>query len=166
MATSWAILEAMLGYVGASWRQDGLSWAILALCCAILATRCDLRAPRRAKMAPKSAKRSQLERKRQKTINPPASGGARSGAVGYASRSFLFIKFNKNNNITARGNTEDPNVIRDGVFSGCRPSCERPSLWGALPVIRQPPIRENPEPSPSWTSPYFSSSVPTQRPSH
>ena len=41
----WSHLAAMLGYVGASWRQDGLSWAILALCCAILATRCDLRAP-------------------------------------------------------------------------------------------------------------------------
>ena len=38
-------LEAMLGYVGASWRLDGLCWSNLALCCAILATRCDLRAP-------------------------------------------------------------------------------------------------------------------------
>ena len=114
-------------------------------------------------MAPKSAKRSQHERKRRPNINPPASDQREYCAVGYASRSFLFIKFNKNNNITARGNTEDPNVIRDEVFFKLplRPvnvhrSGERfPSSASLRPsAIRSPPP---PDPLPLLTkkqSPY------------
>ena len=55
----WSHLEAMLGYVGASWRQDGLSWAILTPCCAILTARRAPRTPRRAKAPPESAQTSE-----------------------------------------------------------------------------------------------------------
>jgi len=40
-----AHLGEKVGYVGASWRENGLPWAILARSCNNLATRCDQEAP-------------------------------------------------------------------------------------------------------------------------
>ena len=65
--------------------------------------------------------------------HPPASRDAESGAIGHASRSFLFIKFIMKMSKDKIESTAYHNMIRHCVL-------ERPAHCRALPVIRWPSL--------------------------